>query len=165
MTRVELQQLWLPLFDNLVEKARLVPDEHPLLDQPFWSGEFAKVGETVTEQSLTPRELLALLAVAACQVPHALLGGGDFTPVREAFERLRTQTPAAIADEIAAGKERISVVLEGLDQEALDKLVTTPFGDRPVSGVLLFSALHVEHHKGQLMLVLRLLGVRPGRFI
>lgn len=165
MTRVELQQLWLPLFDNLVEKARLVPADHPALDQPFWSGEFQKADETVTEQSLTPRELLAHLAVAACEVPHALLGGGDFTPVREAFERLKTVSPEAIADEIAAGRERISTLLDGLDQESLDKLVTTPFGDRPVSGVLLFSALHVEHHKGQLMLALRLLGVRPGRFI
>ncbi len=165
MTVAELSRLWQVSLESLATKLELAPDEHPALDVPVWSGRFEGPQGWLEEQALTPRQLMVHLVVISYEVPRAFAEGSGFEPVKTASAALAGAAPAALA---AALRERIPKTLAmfaALGDERLAETVQTPLMNAPLGEILMLTLFHVAHHKGQLMIELRRLGVRPGRFI
>ncbi|MBI2301312.1 MAG: DinB family protein [Armatimonadetes bacterium] len=165
MTADDLVALWKPVLANLLAKCDLVGDDFPGLDEPGWQGTFQGPEGAVEEAMQTPRQLLAHLIVASYEVPKAFIGQEGFEGVREVSLSLREATPSALKSALAARVERTAELLGGLSEAQLGEERETPFGRVNLAQMLSLGAFHVMHHKAQLMLYLRLRGIRPGRFL
>lgn len=165
MTVAELSRLWNLSLESLASKLDLVPDDHPALDEPSWSGRFASPAGEVEEQALTPRQLLVHLVVISYEVPRAFAEGTGFEPVKAASAALASAAPSALAAALRERIPRTLAMLEALGDARLAETIQTPLMTAPLGEVLMLTLFHVVHHKGQLMHELRRLGVRPGRFI
>ncbi|MCC7494501.1 MAG: DinB family protein [Fimbriimonadaceae bacterium] len=164
MTRDEVRHLWGLTASAIVAKAKLLDEATPKLDEPFWSGTFDGPQGPLEEQAMTLRETLVHLCIALWEVPRALVEGTGFEPVKEASAALQGSSIANLQAALAEREAKLLAWLETLSTERLAEVVETPLGAKSVGEVLLFTALHATHHKGQLMQLLRLSGVRPGRF-
>lgn len=164
MNNQDLLTLWMPAVTGLPDKLRLIPDDAPLLDTPSWSGTFDKGGEAVAEQAQTPRELLVHLVVASYEVPLAFIQG-DFSAVGAAAQPLQGQPPSVLADALEQRIAKLQELLASLSDKELAAPRQTPFHQGDLGGMLALGVLHLQHHKGQLALEMRRMGLRPGRFL
>jgi hypothetical protein len=77
----------------------------------------------------------------------------------------KTRSKAEIIDLLQTGGDRFAGFLEGLTEEILAEHVAMPQGGTPAFKtrfeMLLSAKEHEMHHRGQLMLVERLLGITP----
>lgn len=165
MTSQDLRTSWTPLLANLAEKMRLFPDDHPRLDEPLWAGAFPGPTGPLEETALTPRELLVHCAVAAHHVPLVFIDGTDFAPVKSAADEMAGLAPGALAAGVESRAPLLLARFDGLDEATIAGLRETPLGTRSLAELLVFAAYHVVHHKSQLMVYLRTIGIRPGRFL
>lgn len=70
-------------------------------------------------------------------------------------------TKDAIIDALIAQGESLALHLEALSTEQLDELVALPFGSKSRFEMLLGVKEHEMHHRGQLMVIQRLIGIVP----
>jgi uncharacterized damage-inducible protein DinB len=85
---------------------------------------------------------------------------GDFnTAAREAAATLTTKD--AIVAALKANGEELAKGLEGISDAALAEVVTLPMGDKTRFEMLLGLKEHEMHHRGQLMVMQRLIGIVP----
>ena len=93
--------------------------------------------------------------------------GLDFAVLRKGFEaeEKRARTKGEIVDLLRSKGERFASWLESLPEEFLGERVTMPEGQTPPSKsrfeMLLSAKEHEMHHRGQLMLFERMLGIVP----
>jgi len=165
VTVAELNRLWKVSLEGLAAKLELVPDDHPLLDQPVWSGQFQGPQGLLDEAALTPRQLMVHLAVISYEVPRAFAEGTGFEPVKAASAELAGAAPSALATALRERIPKTLGMMEALGDARLAETVETPLMTAPLGEILMLTLFHVVHHKGQLMMELRRMGIRPGRFI
>ena len=95
------------------------------------------------------------------------LAGFDFPALMRAFaaELEKPRTKAQIVGLLRENGERYAGWLEALSDDFLGQVVTMPPGGQPASrtrfDMLLGAKEHEMHHRGQLMLVERMLGITP----
>ncbi len=93
--------------------------------------------------------------------------GIDFAVLRREFEaeEKRSRTKVEILDLLRSNGEKFAGWLESLPEEFLGERVQMPEGQMPSSKsrfeILLGTKEHEMHHRGQLMLVERILGIVP----
>ncbi|NUQ01501.1 MAG: DinB family protein [Armatimonadetes bacterium] len=165
MTRADVMGIWQPLAASLLEKVKMIPDDAPGLDTPAWEGTFHDGEREKQEAMLTPRQLIAHCTVATYDVPRALVMGEGFEQIRTAGAELAKLNPSGLAQALEQRIAKLMEFLQNLPDERFEEDVATPLGTFSVGQVLARAALHVTHHKGQLHVVMRLMGLRPGRFI
>ena len=165
MTRGELLGLWEPLLNSLQAVFEAIPDTPPNLGEPLWQGTFETPEGPKDEAAMPLGQLMAHLVVSSYEVPMVLGGKATFDDVRAAGEQL---AGASVPELRAALAERVPKALaligEGDDAE-LAEVRQLPFGPLTVGDAYMRGALHLVHHKGQLSVLARLAGARPGRFI
>ena len=80
-------------------------------------------------------------------------------------EETKPRTKAEMVDYLKAEGEKFASFIEGLDDEFLGETVTLPPGAQPQQKtrfeMLLSAKEHEMHHRGQLMLVERIIGLVP----
>ncbi len=80
-------------------------------------------------------------------------------------ETNRPRTKAELLDLLKTEGEKFATQLEGLSSEFLNQIVTFPPGGNPPSrsrfDMLMSAKEHEMHHRGQLMLIQRILGQTP----
>ena len=165
MTAAELSHLWQVSLASLAEKLALVPDDQIGLDEPLWSGTFDGPQGPLTEQALTPRQLMTHLVVISYEVPKVFIEGGGFEIVKAATGALAGAAPSALLTALQERAPKTLAMIEALDEAALAETKATPLITGTLAEIILLTLLHVAHHKGQLMIELRRMGLRPGRFI
>lgn len=85
---------------------------------------------------------------------------GDFNvAAREAASKLTTKE--TIVEALKENGEALARGLEGISDAALAEVVTLPGGDKTRFEMLLGLKEHEMHHRGQLMVIERLLGIVP----
>lgn len=93
------------------------------------------------------------------------LQGYDFGALmaRGAAEEKKARSKAEIVGMLEADGERFAAWLEGLSPEFLAETFTDPMGENPRTRLesLLSPKEHEMHHRGQLMLIERMLGITP----
>jgi uncharacterized damage-inducible protein DinB len=165
MTGADLCQLFRPLLDSLDKYFALVPDDLAGLDQPCWQGEFQTPDGAKAEAALTLRQLMVHLLVASYEVPRVMAGASTFDEVRAVAGQLAGQAPSALRAGLAERRDKTLALLADLDESALAATRQLPFGQLTGTEALLRAALHIAHHKGQMSVVLRHCGIRPGAFL
>jgi uncharacterized damage-inducible protein DinB len=82
-----------------------------------------------------------------------------------ALEQEKPRTKAQIIQLLRENGDRYAAWVEGLSDDFLGQVVTMPPGGQPASrtrfDMLLSAKEHEMHHRGQLMLVERMLGITP----
>jgi uncharacterized damage-inducible protein DinB len=135
-----------------------------------------RYGFRPTPESRSVAETLAHIAVAsqaACRA-HAVekvstYVGVDFPALirerRERAQQLAAEPKARIVEELRAGGESWGAYLDAVTEEVLAQVVTFPAGaEPPVKSrfeMLLSAKEHEMHHRAQLMVLERLLGLVP----
>jgi uncharacterized damage-inducible protein DinB len=165
MTTDDLKALWRPILDSLLVHARLISDDLEGLDQPLWQGVFQAPDGPREEAAMPLRQLLVHLNVATWEVPMVMVSGEGFGPVKDAAAQLADARPSALTADLEQRAERLLEMLNDLDDAVLAHTRMLPFGELTIADALTRAALHVMHHKAQLMVVMRQLGVRPARFL
>lgn len=165
MTREDVQVVFRAVTGNLLEKLRALPDDLPGLDEPAWQGTYLTADGPREETGWSLRQLLVHTVVASYEVPRAFCGGGSFDEVRAAGAALQGLAPSELAAALARRIDQLEELLAGLTEA--DLAAERQFHGRPATlgQVLLFTACHVVHHKGQIMAAMRLCGLRPGAFV
>src|SRR6266446_9562060 len=93
--------------------------------------------------------------------------GFDFMKFRDAFaaEQAEPRTKAEIISLLKDEGEKFAKALESLSDEFLGQSITMPPGGQPASrtrfDMLASTKEHEMHHRGQLMLIERMLGITP----
>jgi uncharacterized damage-inducible protein DinB len=165
MTNADLQGMWTPVLDSLGAYLERIPDDVDGLDQPLWTGCFEAPDGAKDETCMTPRQLMVHCLVASWEVPYALATGEGFGAVKAASAELADAAPSALRAALAQRQQKMADFLAGLDQAALDAPRQSPLGEMSGAQALGRALLHLMHHKGQLSVFMRFLGVRPGRFL
>ena len=87
---------------------------------------------------------------------------------------LQGQTPAKIepSADWAAALERMKLstadaaaLLEGLDEETLNRVIPIFGTQMPIAGMVDFLIAHETHHKGQIWMMARMIGLEPPMFV
>jgi len=131
-------------------------------------------GYRVTPESRSVAEMLAHIAVGARlqeQIHFAerrsSLDGFDFFGfmARQAADEQKPRSKQEILDMLRAEGEKFAQALEGLSDEFLGEQVQYPAGmTPPVKSrfeMLIGAKEHEMHHRGQLMMIERMLGITP----
>ena len=166
MTSSELTDLWTPILKSLQHLFSVLPDDNPQLDQPLWEGSFTDdKGEEKHERAMTTRELMAHLVMSSYEFPAAMCGREDFAKAKEMGEVLKSAAPAVMRIALDERVDKMLAFIAALSDDELAEVAKGPMGEKPVGTTLAVGALHLVHHKGQLAMMARLLGARPGRFL
>ena len=132
-----------------------------------------KYGFRPAEGARTVAELLAHIALGArfhqaVTLPGRLnLDGFDYMQFMGGLmaEAAQPRTKAELVGFLRAEGEKFAGELEGLSDEFLSQIVTFPPGGNPPArsriDMLMSVKEHEMHHRGQLMLIQRLLGMTP----
>lgn len=132
-----------------------------------------KYSYRATPETMTVREMLAHVAVAPMwqidahthKVPHL-----DFAMFIEGQQKAQAaqdalKTKADVIKALTENGEKMAAFLEGLDEATLSSVVTFPPPVQPSQKARFEMVLgikeHEMHHRGQLMLIQRLLGQVP----
>ena len=128
-----------------------------------------KYAYKATADVMSVGELLAHLAVSPMW--HIEVHGNKMSKIEHAFfaERLRTaemeekalRSKSDIIKALTENGETFASFLESLDEATLAQQVQLPMGDKSRFEMLLGAKEHEMHHRGQLMLIQRLLGQVP----
>jgi uncharacterized damage-inducible protein DinB len=145
---------------NTVQIAEDIPEEH--YDYRV-APECRSVAETLVHIAVGSRlqEQIHLVQHLNTLVGFDFFGFIDKQVAEEQVKRSK----AEIMDMLRTGGEKFAAALEGLTEEFLAERVQYPEGMVPPSKsrfeMLLSAKEHEMHHRGQLMLVERLLGITP----
>jgi uncharacterized damage-inducible protein DinB len=124
--------------------------------------EVMSVGEILAHVAVTP---LWQMEVHGGQIAHVDFGMFAAARQRAAAEEKSLRTKPEIVRALTEGSERFARFVEGLDEATLAGTVTFPPPVQPASKtrfeMLLGVKEHEMHHRGQLMLLQRLLGQVP----
>ena len=132
-----------------------------------------KYGFQAAPGTRTVGQTLAHIALSTNmqQEIHALkvnsLAGFDFPSYMRAaaLEQEKPRTKAQIVALLRENGDRYAAWVEGLSDDFLGQVLTMPPGGQPASrtrfDMLLSAKEHEMHHRGQLMLVERMLGITP----
>ncbi|MBI5831542.1 MAG: DinB family protein [Armatimonadetes bacterium] len=165
MTRDDLLGVWEPLLANLENLFKVIPDEPANLREPLWQGTFETADGPKDEAAMPMGQLMAHLVVACHEVPLVLCGQGSFDQVREVSTALATATVPELRAALAERVPKTIALLQAADDADLAVERDLPLGRLTGGQAWGRAALHVMHHKGQLSVLARIAGVRPGRFI
>jgi uncharacterized damage-inducible protein DinB len=133
-----------------------------------------KYGFRAAPETRSVGELFAHVAIAQGfqQQVHAIekrttLEGFDFPALMQRMhaEEKKPRTKAQVIEMLTKDGEAWAKWLEGLDDKFLGEVVAMPNGASPASrtrfDMLLSVKEHEMHHRGQLMLIERILGITP----
>ena len=165
MTRVELLGLWEPLLASLQAVFAAIPDDPANLREPLWQGTFETADGPKEETAMTLGELMAHLVVSSYEVPLVLAGKASFDDVRAAGGPLAEASVPELRAALAERVPKTLALMSDGDDADLAEVRQLPFGPLAVGDAYVRGALHLVHHKGQLSVLARLAGARPGRFI
>ncbi len=129
----------------LIELLEKIPAEHS--DFKAWEGgmSFTRLADHLSGSSIRMGKMMQGVK------PDPIEPSTDFVA---ALERLKTTLAAT------------QMMLEGMTPEALQKVVPA-FGGRemPIASMVDFMIQHEAHHKGQVWMMARMVGVEPQMFI
>ena len=94
--------------------------------------------------------IMRLNAMLQGQTPEKIEPSSDWSG---ALERMNSSTAAA------------TTLLEGLSEETLSRVIPVFGAQMPVSGVIDFLIAHETHHKGQIWMMSRMIGLEPPMFV
>ncbi len=127
-------------------------------------------GFQATSDTMSVAQVLAHMAtftywaeqVHFVEKKHAL-GPADFGRYMGAGAALAAEltTKASIVDALISNGESFALKLDAMSDAALDEIVTLPNGTKSRFEMLLGVKEHEMHHRAQLMVVERLLGIVP----
>jgi len=144
---------------NTIKTAEEIPEEH--------------YGFRPSEGSRSVAETLAHIACSAAWPreyhstrPTTIDFAGFMAAVqRQLAAEAALTTKAAILDALRAGGEEFATWLESVSDQALADVITYPAGMQPPTKtrfeMLLSAKEHEMHHRGQLMIMERMLGIVP----
>ncbi|MEO1713702.1 MAG: DinB family protein, partial [Bacteroidota bacterium] len=81
------------------------------------------------------------------------------------LEKPKTKTKADIQHYLTDFFDRLITFLEETDERALSEIVDVWYGNVSKASILSTMDTHLSHHRGQLVVYLRLLGHKPPSFI
>lgn len=165
MTRDEVVGVWQPLLTSLENLFAAIPDEPANLREPLWSGTFETADGPKEETAQTLAELMVHLVVSSYEVPMVLGGHGGFDQVREVSGALADATVPELRAALAERVPKTLALLAAGEDDDLAVERDLPLGRLTLGQAYLRGALHLTHHKGQLSVLARLAGARPGRFV
>jgi uncharacterized damage-inducible protein DinB len=146
--------------NNTIKIAEEIPEEH----YGFRAGpESRTVAQTLVHIAVTPR----LPELIHFSERRGTFEGFDFFKVAGALraEEEVARSKQEILDMLRTGGERFAQLLEGATEELLAERVNYPQGMTPPSKsrfeMLMSAKEHEMHHRGQLMVVERMLGIVP----
>ncbi len=84
------------------------------------------------------------------QTPEKIEPSGDWSA---ALERMKSSTADAAS------------LLEGLSEETLNRVIPIFGTQMPISGMIDFLISHEAHHKGQIWMMARMIGITPPMFV
>ena len=93
---------------------------------------------------------MRLNAMLQGQTPEKMEPSLDWSA---ALERIKASTPSAAA------------LLEGLSIETLNRVIPIFGTQMPISGMIDFLIAHETHHKGQIWMMSRMIGLEPPMFV
>ena len=94
--------------------------------------------------------VLRMNAMLQGQTPEKIEPSGDWNA---ALERMKSSTTHATA------------LLEGLSEETLGRVIPIFGTQMPISGMIEFLISHETHHKGQIWMMARMIGLEPPMFV
>ena len=94
--------------------------------------------------------IMRLNAMLRGQTPEKIEPSADWAA---ALERMKSSTTHATA------------LLEGLSEETLNRVIPTFGTQMPISGMIDFLIAHETHHKGQIWMMARMIGLEPPMFV
>ena len=128
-----------------------------------------KYSYKATPDVMSVRELLAHLAISPLwqidvhskKMPSLDMGYFGERMQRAAGEENALQSKADVVKALTDRGEEFARFIEGLDEATLSQTVTSPVVSRTRFEMLLGAKEHEMHHRGQLMLIQRLIGQVP----
>lgn len=128
-----------------------------------------KYSYKATPDVMSVRELLAHLAISPLwhievhskKMPSLDMAYFGERMQKAAAEEKALQTKADVIKALTDKGEEFARFVEGLDEPTLGQTVTTPVNSRTRFEMVLGAKEHEMHHRGQLMLIQRLLGQVP----
>ena len=162
MTSADLLALYQPLLNGTLGYFRKVSDDTPHLDDALWSGTFDTPDGPKEETAQSLRQVMAHCVIGTYEVPRAMVDG-TFERVPAAAAALAGLAPSDLTAKLEAATAEVLALIGGLDEAALAESRTTPLGTTSVGVALCLAATHLAHHKGQMTVLLRRAGLRPGR--
>ncbi len=94
--------------------------------------------------------ILRLNAMLQGETPVKIEPSNDWNA---ALERMKSSTPTAAA------------LLEGLTEETLNRVIPVFGTQMPIRGMIDFLISHETHHKGQIWMMARMIGLEPPMFV
>ena len=152
----QLADAWRTVRKNTIQIAEEIPAE--------------QYGFRATDDTMTVGVLLAHMATSPMWAVTMLFEENKDTVAREDFPRYfgnagkaaeSLTTKEAIVDALKSHGDDLARRLEGVTEEDLARTVTMPNGSKSRFEILLGLKEHEMHHRGQLMLMQRMIGIVP----
>ena len=124
----------------------------------------------VAPETMTVAEILAHLTMSPHWAQQVHLVEKKHAVTREDFMKYRAESAEvgskltskdALLTELKARGDQFATLLETMSDEELGQMVESPGGSKSRFEMLLGSKEHEMHHRGQLMMIQRLLGIVP----